>query len=326
MITLDGLVANARLKAAISGFQTRMPHAILVEGPKGTGKRTVCALLAQALVCNAQGARPCGVCAHCKKARVGAHPDIAVLDGEKGANALHVDAIRALRADAFIAPNEADCRVFVIARADNMTPAAQNALLKVLEEPPDGVYFLLTCESKARLLDTVLSRVTLLSMEPVGQKDMLSYLRARFPNEEDARLLQAAALADGAIGQAVHALEDEGVLTAYDIADAAANALLSPQEYDLLLALAPLVKNKALFLDVLAFLQQIVLDALRAKAQGMPGDVSETAARCANRLTFVALRAVGEEIRRAQNAQAQNANQALLVTGTAAALKDAAAL
>ena len=121
--------------------------------------------LAQTMLCAAPEAaqRPCGTCPHCRKAAKGIHPDIitvARLSDDKGRpkREIYVDQIRALVTDAVVLPNEAERKVYIIRDADTMNAAAQNALLKLLEEPPRFVSIVLVAASPAPLLETVRSR------------------------------------------------------------------------------------------------------------------------------------------------------------------------
>ena len=142
--------------------QDRMPHALLLEASPARAK-AVAQRLAQAAVCLSEEERPCGVCTECVRAQAGSHPDILTLDGDEDPRAFPVDAVRAVRAAAYVKPNEARCKVFVLLGVQNMSEISQNALLKILEEPPENVLFLLTASSAAALLPTVLSRVQTVS-------------------------------------------------------------------------------------------------------------------------------------------------------------------
>ena len=121
--------------------------------------------LAQAMLCEAPAAdgRACGRCRHCQKAEKGIHPDILTVDrlaDDKGKpkREIYVDQIRDIVADAYILPNEAERKVYILRSADAMNAAAQNALLKILEEPPRFVSFILVAASAIPLLETVRSR------------------------------------------------------------------------------------------------------------------------------------------------------------------------
>jgi len=172
-----------------------VPHALLLEGA-GQAVRLSSALeLARALLCAGQaqqedetsmfgGAslfgdvgddvfsaaplenkrRPCESCNHCIKTNGNTHPDLNVIEGGATARSFHIDAIRTLRHDAFVLPNEAGRKVYVLHNAQAMTAEAQNALLKLLEEPPDYVCMILTAPAKKMLLQTVISRVAAFSL------------------------------------------------------------------------------------------------------------------------------------------------------------------
>ena len=117
--------------------------------------------LAASAVCSAPSGRPCGRCPHCRKALAGIHPDIQRFTREKDKRQFSVDVVRRMRAEAYVIPTEASGKAFLAEEADTMNPSAQNALLKVLEEPPAGTVFLLQCENPGRFLETIRSRCIL---------------------------------------------------------------------------------------------------------------------------------------------------------------------
>jgi hypothetical protein len=140
-------------------MQNDFSHAYIVSGSAEYARN-----LAAALVCSSDGARPCGVCPHCRKALResdklgGIHPDIITISPLEGKAAISVDQIREVTSSAVVAPNEAATRVFVIEDADTMNASCQNALLKLLEEPPAHVALILRASEPGALLPTVRSR------------------------------------------------------------------------------------------------------------------------------------------------------------------------
>ncbi len=164
-IRFAGPEGGAEIQEALSlAFEgERFPHAVLLEGGPGSGTDRLAADLARAAVCLSPGEKPCGVCSGCVKAAAGSHPDIFTVDGDADTRAFPVDTIRQIRSDAYVRPNEAPRRVFVLLGVQNMSEISQNALLKVLEEPPRNVFFVLTAVSAAALLPTVRSRVQVFS-------------------------------------------------------------------------------------------------------------------------------------------------------------------
>lgn len=153
--------AESALAACLSGG--RLSHALLVEGMDGT--LSFAKKIAAALVCESGADKPCGECGQCIKAEKGIHPDILIYSGGERARSFHIDSVRELRREAYVRPNDAAAKVLILENAQNMTVQAQNALLKIIEEPPGAVTFILTCENKSVLLETVLSRVSVFSLD-----------------------------------------------------------------------------------------------------------------------------------------------------------------
>ncbi len=134
----------------------RLSHAYIISGA-GDEKDGAAAAFAAAAVCSGENP-PCGVCVHCRKVRDGIHPDVIFVEPEKDKSEIYVRRIREITADAVVLPNEAERKVYIIKPAEAMNPPAQNALLKVLEEPPSYCTFLLLTENSGALLPTVRSR------------------------------------------------------------------------------------------------------------------------------------------------------------------------
>lgn len=140
------------------------PHGVLIECQNEKEGEDFARFIANCLVCRGDF-KPCGVCADCNKAQKNGHPDITETDGVKGKSRnFTVDAVREIRDDAFIVPNESDRKIYILKNAHNMNEQAQNAILKILEEPPTYVYFIIVTNSKSTMLETVLSRVQVYSI------------------------------------------------------------------------------------------------------------------------------------------------------------------
>lgn len=138
----------------------RLPHAIILEGANESTRMSFAKTLAKALVCkeSLNSVKPCGKCADCLKATSQSHVDIKIVEGTNKSKTVSVEDIRKVRSDAYVVPNEAEKKVYIITGAHKMNETAMNAFLKVLEEPPSYVNFILECEDKAMLLQTVKSR------------------------------------------------------------------------------------------------------------------------------------------------------------------------
>lgn len=208
MLDVGALCGNPGVKRRLEGARG-LSHAYILAGPSGCGKRTLSEQLAAALVCTGQGAAvPCGHCAHCRKAMGRIHPDIIRIgDGDKDVS---VAQVRALRSDAYIRPNEAERKVYVVENAQGMNSSAQNALLKLLEDGPAYAAFLLLTDNAGALLETVRSRCETLTLSPVTPAEAKSYLERRFSDLPRDQVLDAANRCEGVLGRAVAWLEGDG--------------------------------------------------------------------------------------------------------------------
>lgn len=239
------LVGNIRIRDAVTAAvaENRIPHAILLEGDKGTGRHTLMRFLSRVAVCDGENA-PCENCRGCHLADTGNHPDITVVSPEDGKKNITVAQIRALRTEAYVKPHMAARRVFVIDKADSMNEQAQNALLKVLEEPPGDIVFILIAESAAALLDTVISRCTVLSLMPPEIPEAIQYLRKNTDCSEG-QIEDAVGGAGGNIGAALEALSGGGT-AAQSAAKRFAELLISGNEAEMLKITAEFEKSRVL--------------------------------------------------------------------------------
>ncbi len=143
----------------------RLPHAVIIESQSEDTAAEIAVLLSMYSVCTSDGERPCGECKNCRNAKSKAHADISYAKPDKKhkSDSYSIEQVREWITDAQIKPNDADAKVYVFERADvRMSPIVQNAFLKLLEEPPRNVSFLLLCERSQRFLPTVLSRCTMI--------------------------------------------------------------------------------------------------------------------------------------------------------------------
>ena len=239
------LAGNERIKAAVLAAvaEDRIPHAILIEGDKGTGRHTLARFLSEAAVCGGENP-PCGVCRGCHLAQTGVHPDISVTAPEDGKKSITVAQIRAVRNEAYIKPHMARRRVFLIDKADSMNEQAQNALLKVLEEPPGDIIFVLIAESAAALLDTIISRCTVLSLVPPEMPEAAEYLKNN-SDYTDGQIKSALESTGGNIGAALESLGGGGT-AAQTAAKRFAQLLISGDEAQMLKITAPFEKSRVL--------------------------------------------------------------------------------
>ncbi len=178
----------------------RISNAYVFEGLEGVGKKLCAKLFSQALVCEAHTA--CGVCLMCIQARANTHPDIITLKKDKDKASVGVDNVREqIISEVYLKPRNAARKIFIIDTGDELSVEAQNALLKVLEEPPSYVTFIICVTSKERLLSTVLSRSQTVSFFPLSTDEVSNYLTKNY-DIEPGSAETIAKLSQGSIGAA----------------------------------------------------------------------------------------------------------------------------
>ncbi len=207
----EGLLGNEQLKDTLRTARRRgkLSHFYLLSGPRGSGKHTLADLIAAAMVCREPNG-PCGVCRDCRKIRSHTHPDYLTID-DPTKKTVTVDLIREARSDIFVRPNEADRKVYLFPRAQDMGIPGQNALLKVLEEPPPYGVFLLLTDNAEKLLPTVRSRCVELKLRALPEALLRSELGREFPDASPEELKSAIFRSGGYLGQAREILSGEGL-------------------------------------------------------------------------------------------------------------------
>lgn len=236
--------AVARLQQAMAG--DRVPHAYLFAGPDGVGRRTSALALARTLLCedpqvsagrpgkSAQSAAPfrqaCGGCASCRMMDADSHPDFHLVYKElaryhddpdvrnRVMQELSIDVIRSfLIAPAGRSGTRGRGKVFVVLEAERMSVAAQNALLKTLEEPPDGVTIVLICRRPEQMLPTTRSRCAMVRFGPLPGEFVQGRLIAAGVGPDEARFWSV--YTDGAVGRALRLAEQGMYAIKCDILD-----------------------------------------------------------------------------------------------------------
>lgn len=181
--------------------EDKVSHAYIINGERGSGKKLLAELFATTLLCEAKGSDPCNVCHSCRQAESGNHPDIIRVQHEKP-NTISVEDIRTqVNNDILIKPYQGPYKIYIIAEADLMTPQAQNALLKTIEEPPAyAVIFLLT-ENGEMLLPTITSRCVMLKLRNIKDTLIKKFLMEKM-QIPDYKADVCTAFAQGNIGRA----------------------------------------------------------------------------------------------------------------------------
>ena len=217
----------------------RLPHALFFEGPEGIGKALAARWFAAGLLCEAGPGRPCGVCGPCRRVASGGevsnHPDLFVLDPKlEGEETIKVSRV-AEREGAKGPPSiesflnlravEGGLRPLVLVDVHRMNAAAQNALLKTLEEPRPGTVLVLVTHRVDALLSTILSRVVRVRLEPLGQEDCRGLLTEHGLQPDE--IQRFARWSEGSPGEALR-LATTGATEMIDVLAAAFEGDVSP--------------------------------------------------------------------------------------------------
>lgn len=296
---LDRLLGNEQLKSRLSAAfrQDRLSHSWLLAGPEGSGKHTLALILAAAMECTSGADRPCGTCKQCRKVFSGVHPDVITVDDTEH-KGVTVGVVRDARDDLYVKPSEGRRKIYIIPRAKDLNSAGQNALLKVMEEPPEYGAYILLADNAQQLLPTIRSRCVELALTPLSETVCVRALRERFP-QQSADALHAAYLRSGGFfGQAVRVLEQGDELLPQTVAFAAAYP--KKDRYAMAQVLVPMERLKREQLaPILTEWTELLESALSARA-GMPALQSAAAEISRSRTAQEILRAINE-LKRAQS-------------------------
>lgn len=260
-------------------LEERLPHALLIDGPEGSGKMTFAKEIAAALNCECKSDAtrpfPCGRCNSCRRIKEGSFTDVKVLSRADGKATIGVQLIKDFRADMFLSATESGYKVYIIDEAEKMTPEAQNALLIVLEEPPKNVVIMLLASGTDSILTTIKSRTQYVTTSRFDTAELAKHLgeissEARGLEFRDPEAFKALLVsADGRIGRALELLlpkaREENEQTRAEIL-AVIKALGKKTPYtELYAAINSLPQKRAEFSEALELLITALGDLIAAK-------------------------------------------------------------
>ena len=195
----------------------KISHAYIINGESGMGKKTLARAFAMTLQCEKKGITPCMECHSCKQCLTNNQPDIKWITHEKPST-ISVDDIREqINSDILIKPYSSEYKIYIMDEAEKMNVAAQNALLKTIEEPPSYGILMLLVNNKDSFLQTILSRCVALDMKPLSNDLIIDYMKRnlKLPDYQAALMANFAA---GNLGRGIRLASSENFLQIKDCA------------------------------------------------------------------------------------------------------------
>ncbi|MDE6729151.1 MAG: hypothetical protein K2J71_00030, partial [Oscillospiraceae bacterium] len=246
----------------------RIPHACLFYGEPGSGRKTLAEYFAMTVLCtgnseNYGDAVPCGTCRNCRKILRKSHPDLILPEHSGKKQGFSVETVREVCQDALTAPNDGDLKIYLFTDCDNINIPAQNTLLKLTEEPPEHVILLFTAQAKSVFLETMLSRMMQIAVNPCSRKDCETALLSRGISPEDA--VNAVRACGGNIGQALQWLADEDMQMLTRHVTDFTNAVFTRKHYEILKILHDYEKDRQKALEFLRLVSLQFRDAMLFK-------------------------------------------------------------
>lgn len=276
------LYSKKHIKELSSSMKSsgRFSHGFIIVGDEGSGRKTAAKYIAMARLCSSPSpeGEPCGVCRECRRVENDSHPDVIWLSGDLSSGGYSVKNIREnIVADAYIMPNDTDAKFYIIPDGEKLNITAQNALLKIVEEPPDHAYFIFTAKSQSAFLSTIISRTVTVGTGECSREECIDALRDMDKySEED--ILQAVSAYHGNIGKCVSFLEKGEMFELCTAVRGISSALISSDSYTVLKILSS-YKNREDFRKVLNMLDCVIRDSTVIQIMGS----SSSLAGCADK-------------------------------------------
>ncbi len=242
--------------------QNHLPHACLIYGEQGSGRKTLAKYFAMTALCTGDQP-PCGSCRNCQKILNGIHPDLIFPEHSGKKQSFSVDTIRAVCRDAIIAPNDSDKKIYLFTDCDHIGIPAQNTLLKLTEEPPEHVILLFTAQDKHVFLSTMLSRMMQFSVCPCSPAETKAALLEHGISSQEAE--RAIQVYGRNIGLALAWLENPDMQNMTHQAAELTAAIAHGRQYEILKILSNYEHDRARASAFLKLLELQCRDALAVK-------------------------------------------------------------
>ncbi len=239
-------------------------HAYIFTGPEGVGKMKTALAFASALMCDDFQGDSCGKCKNCRLTFGSAHPDLKVADYSVDSDgkvkaSISVDAVRELKTDIYLKPFYAKRKIYILDNADKLTTEAQNALLKVFEEPPEYATVILICHNISKILSTIISRAVLVKFSSLKPEELEIYFDKYYNDKENKPVHSR--IANGRVSEMIKNIDDENSLVFRNsVIDNAIDLFLTPANTSINGLYSLFMKNKEKRKDIIEYLSLFVFD------------------------------------------------------------------
>lgn len=300
----------------------RFPHALLFTGEKGIGKRVLADYTAMMYMCSGSGRKPCMRCNECRRAEQHIHPDVVYPLSVMEKGKYNADDLRDFISGCYIKPNDGDIRVCVFESLDSMSVICQNTLLKFIEEPLDFNRYIFTADRKEPVLQTVLSRVTAVAVDPADRAEFAKALSEH--GISATRIEELYGLFGGNIGAALKYEENGEDMQYYNAAVKVCDAVAEKKELECLLAISSLKTREEIF-AALGIITDIFAQAAAYKSgKGTAEKYPDRTKRIASAYSLGAISRMYGEAQRLYGMSFTNPNVKLFAAECCGALFDAA--
>ena len=325
-VNFENIFGNQHLKELFAENirSNKLPHAIILEGDKGSGRYSFALNIAAAALCT-DIVKPCGVCKNCRQVFDGVAPDVSTVSLPEDKASISVEAVRFIKNGAQSVPVEGDLKFYIIREADKMTAQAQNALLKILEEPPSFVVFILISENVNLLLPTIRSRCCAFRMQRFEDEELAEYIRDFYPNaasmvkNDEVAFNRIVKSANGCIGSALENLDKRSftkICDGYNVVKGMLEALSKSIKSDFMRYEDVLPQKREELRESLFVIRNALRDFLAVK-RGILSDLiffddADDAKKISKNITVSSVVTALDTVERTLNSNEQNANVNLL--------------
>lgn len=245
----------------------RFPHAFLLTGERGAGKKVFADHIAMTLLC--ENGNACGECRHCRRILSGTHPDVIKPEKSGKKQIYNRETIREICSDAFVAPNDCDEKVYIFTDCESIEENTQNLMLKLIEEPPDTAYFIFTAVSGSVFLPTILSRVVTIGIPEANEQDCAAAL-ADTGMYSPEQVEDAVKRFHGNIGCCMEYLSGGELAENVELCRGIISSLADGNEYELLKTMHRIGDSRSRVRQVLGLADKVIRDACMIRIGNIP--------------------------------------------------------